>query len=71
MGKILMAIGGLIFLAGAAWTVLDRLGLGRFFGRLPGDIHVVHGNTTFDFPIGTCIVLSIVLSILLNVFFRH
>ena len=54
-------------LALAAVGVL--LWLGRGF-RLPGDILVERGNFRFGFPIVTCIVLSIVLTILLNLFRR-
>lgn len=45
------------------------LWLGKGF-RLPGDIFVQKGNFSFGFPVVTCIVLSIVLTILLNIFRR-
>lgn len=35
-----------------------------FIGRLPGDIYVRRGNFTFYFPVVTCIVISIVLSLI-------
>jgi hypothetical protein len=45
-------------LAGIAWPLLARIGL----GRLPGDIMIQRGSTSFYFPLVTCIIVSIVLS---------
>ena len=44
--------------------------LGLPIGRLPGDIVVKRGNSSFYFPIVTCIVVSVVLSLLAAVFRR-
>jgi hypothetical protein len=41
-----------------------------FLGRLPGDIVYHKGGTTFYFPLVTCLLLSLVLSLLLNLFRR-
>ena len=50
------------------WLVLIGVGLliqlGLPIGRLPGDISIKRGNSTFYFPIVTCIVLSAVLSVI-------
>ncbi len=65
----LMLIGGVILLAlGGITYLLSRSGISW---RLPGDVFIQKGNFTFFFPVMTCIVLSIVLTILLNVFFRR
>jgi hypothetical protein len=65
LGKPLVAIG----LAVAAVGAIIWSGLGRsWFGRLPGDIHVRRGNTEIYFPIVTCLLLSLVLSLLLWLF---
>ena len=67
MGKFLVIIGvviaviGLVFWGGFA---------PRWLGRLPGDIRIERGNTAFYFPIVTCIILSILLSLLLSIFRR-
>jgi hypothetical protein len=61
MQRLLILIGVLFFLAGVLWPWLARLGL----GRLPGDILVERGATSFYFPIVTCIVISVVLSLVL------
>jgi hypothetical protein len=61
MQRLLIAIGLALLLAGVAWPLLSRLGL----GRLPGDIMVQRGSTSFYFPLATCIIISIVLSALM------
>ena len=66
MQRFLIGLGVLILLAGLAWPVLTRLGL----GRLPGDIMIQRGGTSFYFPIVTCIIISIALSALMWLFNR-
>jgi hypothetical protein len=61
---LLIAVGLLMALVG----LLIQMGLP--LGRLPGDLTYRRGNSTFYFPIVTCIVLSIVLS-LIAAFFRR
>jgi len=60
-GKILIIIGIVIIIIGVFIS---------FVGKLPGDIVIRKGNTTFFFPIVTSIVISIVLSLLFFVFGR-
>jgi Protein of unknown function (DUF2905) len=64
--RVLIGLGLLILIVGIAWPMLSRSGL----GRLPGDIVVNRGNTTFYFPLVTCLIVSIVLSALLWLFNR-
>ena len=67
IGKLLVVVGGVILLVGLAlWS---GFGAG-WLGRLPGDIRIERGHTAFYFPIVTCIVLSIILSLLFS-FFRR
>ena len=62
MQKILLII-GLIFIAAALlYPFLKKIGL----GRLPGDLFFKFGNSSFYFPIVTCIIISIVLTIIIN-----
>ena len=65
IGKMLIYIGILMVVVG----VVIHFG-GKFLplGRLPGDIHYENGNTSFHFPIVSCIVISIVLNIILRLF---
>jgi hypothetical protein len=59
MGKILILVGLLIAAIGLLMS------LGAPIGRLPGDISYRRGNFAFYFPLGTSIVLSIILTVLL------
>jgi uncharacterized protein HemY len=61
MQRLLIGIGIALVLAGIAWPLLSRIGL----GRLPGDITIQRGSTSFYFPLVTCIVVSAVLSALM------
>ena len=65
MQRALIVIGAVLVLAGLAWPWLSRLGL----GRLPGDIRIESESGGFYFPIVTCIVISVLLSLVLW-FFR-
>jgi hypothetical protein len=58
LGRVLMAVGGLIFVLGAFLSLVGRTGL----GRLPGDVVVQRGGFTFYFPIVTSILLSLLLT---------
>ena len=63
MGRILVILGVALVVMGGIVMLLGRAGLP--VGRLPGDI-VYHGkNMTFYFPLASCILISIVLSIVL------
>jgi uncharacterized protein HemY len=61
MNRLLILVGVLCLLAGLGWRRLAHIP----FGRLPGDIHIVRGGISFHFPIVTCIVISVVVSVLL------
>ena len=63
LGKLLLVLGGVIFLLGAVLLLAGRFHLP--LGRLPGDIIYRGKNTVFYFPVVTCILLSIILSLLL------
>lgn len=62
-GKLLIFAGGLLILVGVIVIVAGRMHVP--LGRLPGDINYRGKNTAFYFPITTCIVLSILLSLIL------
>jgi hypothetical protein len=61
MGRALVVIGLAIAAGGLLWPWLGRLGL----GHLPGDSSIRGEHGAFYFPITTCIVVSVVLSLLL------
>jgi hypothetical protein len=65
LGKFLVIAGIALVVVGAVlWS-----GIGRsWLGRLPGDIHYTRGHFSFYFPIVTCIVFSILLTLMLRLF---
>jgi hypothetical protein len=67
MAKTLITIGivlVILVILGLCWPLLQKLNL----GRLPGDFVFKSGNFKFYFPLTTCIVISVVLSILFWIF---
>lgn len=64
--RFLIGLGLVILATGIIWPFLSRIGL----GKLPGDIVFQRGETTFYFPVITCIIISIVLSALFWLFNR-
>ncbi|HTU99788.1 MAG TPA: DUF2905 domain-containing protein [Luteitalea sp.] len=64
MGRSLIVVGLIIAAIGVVMT------LGLPLGRLPGDIMIQRGRGTFYFPVVTCIVVSVVLTVILS-FFRR
>jgi hypothetical protein len=66
MQRLLILVGVAAIVAGLAWPWLSKLP----FGRLPGDIHVVREGFSFNFPIVSCIIVSVVVSLLLWMFRR-
>lgn len=66
MQRFLIGLGLVILAVGIVWPILWRIGL----GRLPGDIVYERDGTTFYFPLVTCILISVVLSVLFWLFNR-
>jgi hypothetical protein len=67
LGRIILIIGVLLIVVGG----LAVLGVRLPFGRLPGDIAIEGERGGFYFPIATMIVVSIVLTVLFNLFLRR
>jgi hypothetical protein len=63
LGKLLALFGGIIMILGLA--LWGGLGPG-WLGRLPGDIRIERGNSAFCFPTVTCLIISIVISLILS-----
>ena len=59
--KLLIIIGLLLILIGLFYPYFREIG----FGRLPGDIVIKKENSSFYFPIVTCIVVSVIISLIL------
>ncbi|MGA9048417.1 MAG: DUF2905 domain-containing protein [Dehalococcoidia bacterium] len=64
LGKIILIFGGVIIVVGLLFIFAQQI---PFFGKLPGDIFIKKDNFSFYFPIVTFIIISIVLTIVINV----
>lgn len=60
MSRLLIMLGVILVVAGLAWPLLAKLGL----GRLPGDIHIEREGFSFFFPITTGLIISAVISLI-------
>ncbi len=69
VGKTLIFLGAILILIGLLVTVGERLPLR--IGRLPGDIVIRSKHSVFYFPLATCVLLSVVLSLILWLFSRR
>lgn len=67
LGRGLLVLGLLLAFVGLLLVLGGKLGL----GRLPGDIAIERRNFTFHFPVATSIVLSVLLTVLLNLWLRR
>jgi Protein of unknown function (DUF2905) len=63
MGRLLIGLGVALVVIGGIVLLVGRTGVP--LGRLPGDILYRGKNTTFDFPLATSILISVVLSLVL------
>jgi hypothetical protein len=68
LGRTLVLVGGLVVLVGLALMLMPGV---PWLGKLPGDILVKRERFTVYFPLVTCLVLSVVLTLLVNLFFRR
>jgi hypothetical protein len=65
LGKLIVIIGVITTFVGLVmWSGFTP----KWLGRLPGDIRIERGHSAFYFPIVTCIIVSIALSLLLSFF---
>lgn len=64
MQKTLIIVGVLLVLMGILWPWLSAIGL----GRLPGDIVIERENFRFYFPLTTCVLISLVLTVIWLIF---
>jgi hypothetical protein len=64
LGKILLIVGGIVVVLGLILVFSQHI---PFFGKLPGDIFVKKDGFSFYFPIVTLLILSILITIIVNV----
>jgi len=68
LGRFLVVLGAIALLAGVVLLLAPRI---PWLGRLPGDIVINRGPVSVYFPLATSIVISIVLTVVLNLFWRR
>ena len=67
IGRVLLTVGVVMVIAGGIAILLGKIGV----SSMPGDLSFRRGNTRIFIPIGTSILISVVLTILLNLFLRR
>ncbi len=68
VGKLIALMGALLLVVGLFMMFFEKLPFG--LGKLPGDIVIKRDNFTFYFPLATSILLSLILTLILNLLFR-
>jgi len=67
LGRLLIGVGVILVIVGAVFLLAPKL---PWLGRLPGDISYQRGNFSFYLPLGTCILISINLTLIVYLFRR-
>ena len=67
LGRLLIVVGVILVIVGAVFLLAPKL---PWLGKLPGDISLKRGNFSFYFPLGTCIIISIMLTLIMYLFRR-
>ncbi len=68
LGRWLIVLGVVIIAAGVLMLAADRV---PWLGRLPGDFRIERGNWRIYFPLATSLLISVIVTVLLNLFFRR
>lgn len=68
IGKLLIILGIIFIAGGIVFTLAPKI---PWLGKMPGDIVIQKRNVTFYFPIVTCIIISIIITILFSFFGRR
>jgi hypothetical protein len=68
LGRTVLGLGVLLVVVGAAMMLAGKI---PWLGHLPGDIQVERDRFSFYFPVATCLVVSVVLSVVLKLIFRR
>jgi uncharacterized protein HemY len=72
LGKMLLLFGVAMVLLGLVLLVAGHFsGKVPWLGRLPGDVYIQRGTWTFYFPLATCLIISVVLTLLFSLFSRR
>lgn len=67
LGRLLLVVGAAFILLGLIFLIAGRIPL---LGRLPGDIHLRQGQAEIYLPLATCLLLSLLVTLILNLIWR-
>ena len=67
IGKMIILMGLLLVIIGILFTIGEKI---PYIGKLPGDIHIKREKFSFYFPLTTCILISLILTIFFSIFRR-
>jgi Protein of unknown function (DUF2905) len=67
VGRVLLILAAVLAVIGVLFVLAGR----GLLPRLPGDVAIERGNTRFYFPLGTSILVSLILTVVLNLFLRR
>jgi hypothetical protein len=67
IGRLLLILAAVLAVIGVLFVLAGR----GLLPRLPGDVAIERGNTRFYFPLGTSILVSLILTVVLNLFLRR
>ena len=68
IGKLLISFGFILILLGLLFTFVGKI---PHLGKLPGDIEIHKKGLDIYFPLATSLIISLLLTIIINVFFRN
>jgi hypothetical protein len=68
IGRLIVVIGAVLVVIGVLFVFSDKI---PWIGKLPGDIMIRRKNFAIYFPIATCILLSILVTLVIRIFFRR
>jgi uncharacterized membrane protein len=68
LARVLIALGVCIILAGLLLLAFAHIPL---FGKLPGDLHFQFKNVHVFLPLASCLILSLILTVVINLFLRR
>ncbi len=68
LGRLLIFVGIVFVVIGFLYVVFPKI---PYIGKLPGDIYVKKDNFSFYFPLASCLILSIIVSLILYFLTKH
>jgi hypothetical protein len=70
LGRFILVVGLVLVALGLVLTVFEHMPILNRLGRLPGDIRIKSGDVQIYIPLTTCIILSLILSLVIRLFTR-